>query len=482
MQVNKVGEQKLFRLFGHFSLLILFSSTALLSSSFEDFKKSQDSSFVSYTDKRDSEFNKYLNSQWSEYSVYKGVPFYESPKPKNILSTQSKPTKSVGPKINIALDKLNPIVLKAESKPKPEKKDINFEFYGTSLGFNIDSNIKEATYFPQNQKGVSNFFNVMASSEYEYFVSSIEKKAKELELNDWGIYLLVNQIGSELFANRDSRNLFNWFIFTKLGYAVKIGLSNRHIVTLYYSKKVIYATPSYKFNGKKYYALAEDYGDNSGAIYSYNKEYPNAKKALDLSLHTLPKFEKNNKLKNLSFREFGKKYTFKYTYNQNIIDFMATYPQADYETFFNAPLDDSSYDELARGLKKHIDGMHASSAINFVLHFVQSAFKYELDSKQFGREKVMFAQETLLFDKSDCEDRAILFATLVSRIFNFSVVGVKYKDHMATAIYVPMSGDSVDANGRRFVLADPTYVNANIGQSMPKYRSKIPESFIIVNK
>ena len=157
---------------------------------------------------------------------------------------------------------------------------------------------------------------------------------------------------------------------------------------------------------------------------------------------------------------------------------MATYPQADYETYFNAPVDEMSYATIARDIKKYIDGKKASEGLNFVLSFVQNAFVYERDNQQFGREKVMFAQETLYFKKSDCEDRAILFAYLVKELFGYSVVGVKYKDHMATALYIPLAGDSVKVGRKKYVIADPTYINANIGQSMPKYRSVRPENFI----
>jgi hypothetical protein len=120
--------------------------------------------------------------------------------------------------------------------------------------------------------------------------------------------------------------------------------------------------------------------------------------------------------------------------------------------------------------------------MNFVLHFVQSAFKYEIDNEQFSREKVMFAQETLYYDKSDCEDRAILFSYLIKEFFGISVVGVKYKDHMATALYIPLEGDSVSVKSKRFVVADPTYINATIGMSMPKYRAIKPENYIIIKE
>jgi len=89
-------------------------------------------------------------------------------------------------------------------------------------------------------------------------------------------------------------------------------------------------------------------------------------------------------------------------------------------------------------------------------------------------------QETLFYEKSDCEDRSILFAYLVNNLLGFKVVGVKYKDHMATAVAVPMQGDALNIASHRYVIADPTYINAPIGKSMPKYKNVKPEKYIHV--
>jgi len=311
-------------------------------------------------------------------------------------------------------------------------------------------------------------------------LQDINSITKELALNDWGTYLLVTKLSESLYATPDERRLFSWFIFNKLGYAVKIGLANKHVVLMHYSKKTIYSTPNYTFNKKHFYVVANYAKGSVGKLYTYKQNYPDADKAMDLGLKKLPNFKKDIKSKTLSFREFGNTYTTTYHYDQNLLDFMATYPQADYETYFNAPMSESVYQEIAKDMKKYVDSKKSSVAINFVLSFVQKAFAYQIDQDQFGREKVMFAEETLYYDKSDCEDRAILFSYLVKELFGVTVVGVKYKDHMATALHIPMKGDSVKAGNKDYVIADPTYINANIGQSMPQYKSQIPQSFIHV--
>jgi len=483
VQQNRVGEARLFRLLGRFSIIILVGFTTLSAQqSFKDFKKSQAQSFASYKDERDNAFSSYLKQQWQAYEVHKSEPLYEKPKPLEITPAKPQELTPVGPKISIKI--------KEEPKKEPEAavatqekpKDISFDFFGTNLGFYIPAGIKNANYYPQNQAGIANFFNTAASSDYEPLLEQINSTAQRMELNDWGIYMLVSKISETTYTNYENSKLLSWFLFNKLGYAVKIGLQDRRVVVMHYSKKTIYSTPNYNFENKKYYVISDYAKENIGRLFSYKQEYPDATKGLDLSLKSLPNLKRELKSKELKFSYSSQEYGVSFSYNKNLLDFMATYPQADYETFFNAPIDDVTYRELALSLKKYIDGKKASEAMNFVLCFVQNAFKYEQDNKQFGREKVMFAQETLYFDKSDCEDRSVLFSYLIKELFGVSVVGLKYEDHMATAIYVPIEGDDVIVKSRKFIIADPTYINAPIGMSMPKYRSIKPLGYISVRE
>ncbi|MEA1891874.1 MAG: hypothetical protein U9N33_04090 [Campylobacterota bacterium] len=447
---------------------------------FSEFKKSQTQSFVKYKDDRDNSFSDYLKQQWNSFDIYKGVPLYENPKPRDIIQTNPKKIKSVGPKVGIIIKDVNATKVDRIKIKAVSTFDINFDFYGSTLVFNVPDNIDKAKFYPQNQNGIRNFFDATASSEYEPFIKKIKKITKRMNLNDWGVYLLVIEFSKHIHSNPDNANLLSWFIFNKLGYAVRVGLVQRHIVLMHYSEKIIYSTPSYLFSNKNFYVVSQYAKHSINRVYSYEQNYPDADKPLNLSLKGIPNFEPDIRKKTLTFKEYGKNYEVSFEYNQNLIDFMATYPQADYETFFNAPLDSITYKTVAIALKKHIDGMKMGDAINFVLHFVQKAFKYEVDSDQFSREKVMFANETLYFDKSDCEDRAVLFALLVEKLFGIGAVGVKYSDHMSTAINIPIAGDRVEVGSRALIAADPTYINANIGQSMAKYKNIKPDSFIFI--
>ena len=360
------------------------------------------------------------------------------------------------------------------------KKEISFEFFVEGIELDIPYGIRDARFMPQNQKGIKNFFDAVVVLGYATLIEDIQKISTNLNLNDWGKYLLIKKISEKIFASQDNARLLSGFIFNKLGYSIRVGLSKKHILLMFESKKSIYSTAFYKINNKNFYSLSNYAKSKVSEVFTYTNDYSSSDKPLDLSLKTLPNFKNSVKTKVLSFKIDAKSYSVNYKYNQNLIDFMSTYPQANYETFFNAPLDPQSYNSIVNDLRKHINGKRTSLAISFVLHFVQNSFEYEVDLDQFSKEKIMFAQETLYFKKSDSEDRVILFAYLVKELFGISVVGVKYSNHLSTALYIPMDGDTVDLFSKRYVIADPTYINASIGQNITSYKSVKPDSFIYI--
>jgi len=476
---NRDGERNLFNQFGLFSFFLLFWANILFAESFADFKRVQSAAYTEYRDERDNAFNAYLKAQWKEYKAYITPPMYKEPKPKSIAPKPEQKVPKVGPIVKIKLPEVKKI--KKEEKPlkKEVKKDIHFDFFGSVVAFNYDKKIKKAKFYPESQRGISNFFSILASSNYSVTLHEIENYRDTLKLNDWAVYLLVSKLAHRIYQEPNEEKIYTWFLLNKLSYNVKIALSDsKSIYLLHYSKEIIYATPRYSFNGKYYYIVSKYNKQNIERIYTYAQDYPEAEKALDFTLKTLPSFQNTKRVKHISFSEYGKVYKASYHYNENLLDFMNTYPQVDYGVYFNAPMEEATYRDLAEDIKRYTDGKKMSEAMNIVLRFVQKAFKYERDNEQFGHEKVMFAEEALVFNASDCEDRAILFSYLIKKLFGVSVVGVKYSDHMSTALYIPLHGDSIIYNRRRYVLADPTYVNANIGQEMPRYKNIEPESFI----
>jgi len=470
----------LFNLYGHFKLLFLVLSTALYAQSFQDFKKVQIQLIAQQKNKQEALYSKYLLGQWQEYTPNDALRYYISEKPNVLDFKEERQTLGVGPRIHIKLPKYLPE--QQQFSQLMNSKKIEFTFYGVKLHFNTFLTIQNANFFPHNQEGVVHYFDAIAQSDYLVYKKELEIIKERLRLNDWGIYLLVKQLAIHIYKKEAEVKLFTWFMLGKMGYDVKIGLKGMRIVLMFYSKKHIYNMPYCSFGKKKYYIFGHELEKKKKTIYSYAKIFPGATKPLDLLLDKLPKFPYAMEKKSLSFQEYGHTYTIPYEYNKNIIDFMSTYPSADYKTYFQTPMNQRSYLSLAKGLKKYIEGKHTSRGIEFILHFIQKAFQYKKDMFHFGREKVMFAQETLYYNYSDSDDRAVLFSYLINKLFGIRVIGLKYKNHMATALYIPMQGETVSVGKRKFVLADPSYLNANIGDIIPKYKLQKVEKILFFHK
>ena len=66
-------------------------------------------------------------------------------------------------------------------------------------------------------------------------------------------------------------------------------------------------------------------------------------------------------------------------------------------------------------------------------------------------------------------DRAILFSRLVRDLVGLDVVLLYYPGHLAAAVAFNdnVSGDYLTYKNKKYVVCDPTYINAGVGRTMP---------------
>ena len=130
--------------------------------------------------------------------------------------------------------------------------------------------------------------------------------------------------------------------------------------------------------------------------------------------------------------------------------------------------------DLYPALKKEFSGRSESEIANRILNLVQTAFKYATDEEQFGYERPLFGDETIFYPSSDCEDRAILFSVLVHELMGLDVVLLHYPGHLATAVRFKsdVKGDYLTVDGTKYVVCDPTYINARVGEAMPQFKEE----------
>ena len=149
--------------------------------------------------------------------------------------------------------------------------------------------------------------------------------------------------------------------------------------------------------------------------------------------------------------------------------------------YANTPLSEEVKAEFYPKLKESIEGCSKARAVSVLLEFCQSAFEYKYDEEVWGGDRAFFAEETLYYPYSDCEDRSILFSRLVRDLVGLDVLLVYYPGHLLTAVHFPedaqlaaeLRGEyfSLPCDGRNFVICDPTGLYAPIGWNDAKYRN-----------
>ena len=163
--------------------------------------------------------------------------------------------------------------------------------------------------------------------------------------------------------------------------------------------------------------------------------------------------------------------------NQNLISFYNTYPTSivddnimtKWSIYANTPLAKDVKEQLYSQLKPVINDKTQLEAVNILLNWVQTGFEYEYDDKVWDGDRVFFAEESLNYPFCDCEDRSILFTRLVRDFLGLKCILVFYPGHLAAAVHFTeaVNGDYIQLNGQKYIICDPTYINAPIGATMP---------------
>src|SRR5690606_28398771 len=141
---------------------------------------------------------------------------------------------------------------------------------------------------------------------------------------------------------------------------------------------------------------------------------------------------------------------------------------------FNIPMSAETYQSLISALRKNLEGKSIKNGVDYLMRFTRYAFLYRPDSELFGGEKRLSAEQTLLFNESDCDDRAALFFYLVKELYNLPMLVVSYPQHVTVAVQLDKPiGKPIIYNGAKFTICEPTpqKEDLSMGQILPSLRN-----------
>ena len=481
----------------------LFPQSGIGADDFETFRKQQvlgvqqaKEEFKQYKEKQDQEFAGFLKAQWSEFDTYRGKVRIKEPKPRKIpvfvpsIPAPVKPVPGITP-LQPAPVVVAPIIPKVLPPAPPQPKPIplatdmlEITFYGNAVQFKFDPQWKSYRLSSGAKPEVmSAFWTMMSGSNYESTIKTVNDAKRDLKLDDWGGVTLWRSVVQTLQPGHPSeQNLLLWYFLVKSGYDVRLGYAGSEVHLFVAMKQPVYATKYTKVGNQTYYAvLAADHGDSIRSFYTYDASYPMKLRSLDIQSAATGFTKPVLASRTLAFEYKGKIIKLSVPYDRGLIEYMESFPQSDFELYFDTDGSSILRHGLLDQLKKYTASMNEDEKVDFLLAFVQKSFAYKTDNDQFGREKSFFVEESLYFPYNDCEDRAVIFSWLVRELAGLKVVGLLYPNHMSTGValsHPKAQYASVDFHGRQYVIADPTYIGASVGTPMPSYARLRPNRVV----
>ncbi|MCH5174728.1 MAG: hypothetical protein J1F40_02455 [Prevotellaceae bacterium] len=467
-------------------------------SEFNQYKSDKERNFKEYRDRINAEFAEYMRQAWPEYQSKPAEPVPDSPEPpKPVIKDPDTPPSNdpipfdevkpvpkpvEPPQPIVPLPKPDKPILSKPDTPKPVEpaKPINpvfvFTFYGQKYEMPLENKHRfKLTNATEN--AVADGWMVLSSDEYLPTVARCLDYRDKLHLPDWGYVRFVEQMTTAFFpANQlNEARLMQMYILIQSGYKVRIGRADNRLVLLLPSDDKIYMYSYLMIGGKRYYIV--DKSMRKGAFNVLTREFPKEQN-FSLQIAEQPALVVDATVPRHLQSKHDKELAVDVSVNKCLIAFYNDYPLSNnWDIYANASLSQQTKEQLYPSLRNSIAGKNKPTAANVLLHFVQTAFEYATDDEQFGYERPLFADETLYYPYSDCEDRAILYSILVRELLGLDVVLLHYPGHLATAVCfdTEVSGDYMMIGGRRYTVCDPTYINADIGQSMPKFKRTAAE-------
>ncbi len=344
-------------------------------------------------------------------------------------------------------------------------KNITFDFYGDTieLPFNGASFVDLKEHL--SEPAVLEFYTKLDNAHFEATIAELKACRETYKLDDWMYYQLIRKTAEAISPKKADYiryTLYKWYFLQKSGYDAEVAIAGDTILFYAQCDENIYDIPSFTRNGKQYVCLNyHDYGhglDLPKTTFYRIRIAGGEKRSFSYKLTHMPVFRPSDyKVKDINFSYQDVVYHFKVKVNEEVKSLYANYPVADYQLYFDMPMSQETYNSLVPKIKEVTADMSTKSGIDYLMRFTRYAFLYEADKDNFGKEKRLSPEQTLLYEHSDCEDRSALFYFLVKEIYNLPMIVLAYPKHVTIAVKLnKASGTPIIYNGEKYYVCEPT--------------------------
>lgn len=314
---------------------------------------------------------------------------------------------------------------------------------------------------------IEDFKEEIEQTDYQTLLENLESHRKELKLNDWLFYELMYATVQDIFDSKDEniQTLTIAFLMAKSGYDVRMStVGLKHLFLFVKSNDMVYGVPMIRPGGKNFINVTTFKSKVSmgGSWMNDTELYWNkGGKGMDIKLSDIPAFKGNTINKRISFDYNGKTHHIDTKVNYSIKEMMASYPRLKEVTYIQTPLSEYSKRILLPQLRARLTSLTQKESLEFLAAFTRS-FEYKWDHEFSDINLPMIADEVLVSEFSDHEDRVALYYQLVIELLDLPMLVLSYMDDTKSTIAVATDealGKPIDFAGQAYYICDPTGPN-----------------------
>src|SRR5690606_28680127 len=140
----------------------------------------------------------------------------------------------------------------AESPENFGRFMIDFDFYGAGAKALYPGNLPVIEQIDEDNIGMY-FEKVCNLVAIHDLIEELQETKKQMRLNDWGYYRLVEETARSLESVEHRQVLLTWVIMLKSGYNVKVGFNNDGIYLMFPAHEEIFSSLYFTLDGNPYY-------------------------------------------------------------------------------------------------------------------------------------------------------------------------------------------------------------------------------------
>lgn len=411
---------------------------------FDSFLSSITSEFYTYLDSIDLEFALLLEDEWQEFMVYEGEdpPLYAS----SSVVTLPKEGRQVSTPVG--------------------QQSARSSFYGQPVTLSVAQRppLRIGSF---SEKNVADAWRVLFQYDFTSLLLGVNRYCKALTLNDWGKYKLISHIVDDRFSFPLSgeRTLLLSYLLIHAGIHAKMAVVDSRLSLLLPFEEDVYQQSYIKLDGVKYYLTENGRVQKLlTSVHNYPKDVGMLSLAINAPFTFQERLVRSEKTGNPVVQD------------KNLLDFYDTWPLCDLSVYAKAKPSRTFKDRLDTVLLQEMSTKGPLEQVAFLLNWVQQATTHKPDTDVHGQEKYYFPEETLYYPFADCEDLSVLLHWLIRTYTSCQPVLLLYDDHVACGIERPdgYEGTVLSWQGRQYIICDPSYKGAGLGQVVPVYNSKQP--------